>query len=98
VLGKLPGLQRLRQLYRLLPGDRRCKNGYVPLSGLAAPFLRLVGRRPDHKNPRLWHWCMWLGQVYAGGAEIELSLLFADVRGSTSLAWTPSSTSSSVTR
>jgi adenylate cyclase len=33
---------------------------------------------------------MWLGQVYAGGAEIELSLLFADVRGSTSLAGTMS--------
>lgn len=29
---------------------------------------------------------MWLGQVYPGGAEIELSLLFADVRGSTHLA------------
>ena len=29
---------------------------------------------------------MWLGQVYPGGAEIELSLLFTDVRGSTHLA------------
>ena len=29
---------------------------------------------------------MWLGRVYPGGAEIELSLLFADVRGSTHLA------------
>jgi adenylate cyclase len=89
--GKLPGLQRLRRLYRLLPGDRRCKNCYVPLSGLAAPFLRLVGRRPYHKNPRFCNWCMWLGQVYAGGAEIELSLLFADVRGSTTLAESMSS-------
>ena len=33
---------------------------------------------------------MWLGQVYPGGAEIELSFFFADVRGSTSLAETMS--------
>ena len=29
---------------------------------------------------------MWLGRVYPGGTEIEISLLFADVRGSTNLA------------
>ena len=84
--GRVPGLQRLRRFYRLFPGDKRCKNCNVPLSGLAAPVMRLVGRRPYHKNPRFCNWCMWLGQVYAGGAEIELSLLFADVRGSTHLA------------
>lgn len=29
---------------------------------------------------------MWLGKVYPGGAEIEISLIFADIRGSTKLA------------
>jgi len=29
---------------------------------------------------------MWLGQVYPGGTEIEISLIFADVRGSSKLA------------
>jgi adenylate cyclase len=33
---------------------------------------------------------MWLGRVYPGGTEIELSVLFADVRGSTNLAETMS--------
>ena len=33
---------------------------------------------------------MWLGRVYPGGAEIELSFLFTDVRGSTNLAETMS--------
>jgi adenylate cyclase len=88
--GKVPGLQRLRQFYKLLPGDRRCKNCYVPLSGFAAPFMRLLGRRPYDKNPRFCNWCMWLGRVYPGGSEIELSLLFADVRGSVNLAETMS--------
>ncbi len=84
--GKVPGLKQFRQLYKLLPGDKRCKNCYVPLSGLAAPVMRLFGRRTYQKNPHFCNWCMWLGQVYPGGTEIELSFLFADVRGSTQLA------------
>jgi adenylate cyclase len=88
--GNVPGLKQLRQFYRLLPGDKRCKNCYVPLSGFTAPVMRLFGRRTYHKNPHFCNWCMWLGQVYPGGAEIELTLLFADVRGSTHLAETMS--------
>ena len=88
--GKIPGLQRSRQFYKLLPGERRCKNCYVPLSGFSAPLMRLIGRRSYHKNPRFCNWCMWLGRLYPGGTEIELSFLFADVRGSTNLAETMS--------
>lgn len=88
--GKVPGLKQFRRFYRLLPGDKRCKNCYVPLSGPSAPVMRLFGRRTYDKNPHFCNWCMWLGQVYPGGAEIELSLLFADVRGSTQLAETMS--------
>jgi adenylate cyclase len=84
--GKIPGLKKLRQFYRLLPGDKRCKNCHVPLSGFTAPIMRLFGRRTYHKNPQFCNWCMWLGQVYPGGAEIELSLVFADVRGSVAQA------------
>jgi adenylate cyclase len=91
--GKLPGLQQLRKFYRLLPGDKRCKNCHVPLTGFSAPLLRLFGRHAFHKNPEFCNWCMWLGQVYPGGTEIELSLLFVDVRGSTELAGTMSATS-----
>jgi adenylate cyclase len=92
LLGKLPGLQHLRKLNRLLPGDKRCKNCLVPLSGFSAPVLRLLGRHAFHKNPKFCNWCMWLGQVYQGGTEIELSFLFVDVRGSTNLAETMSAT------
>jgi len=88
--GRVPGLKQFRQLYRLLPGDKRCKNCYVPLTGVAAPVMRLFGRRTYHKNPQFCNWCMWLGTVYPGGAEIELSFPFADVRGSTHLAETMS--------
>lgn len=88
--GKLPGLQLYRRLYGLLPGDKRCKNCHVPLSGFSAPLMRLIGRRAYHKNPKFCNWCMWLGQIYPGGTEVELSLIFADVRGSTHLGETMS--------
>jgi adenylate cyclase len=84
--GKVPGLKVFRKIYRLLPGEKRCKNCHVPLSGFSAHIMRLFGRRSYHKNPRFCNWCMWLGQVYPGGTEIELSLVFVDVRGSTALA------------
>ena len=84
--GSVPGLKQFRRFYRMLPGDKRCKNCYVPLSGMTAPVMRLIGRRSYDKNPQFCNWCMWLGQVYPGGTEIELSILFVDVRGSTRLA------------
>jgi adenylate cyclase len=46
--------------------------------------MRPLGKRPAAKNPRLCADC--LTKTPVGGAEIELSLLFADVRGSTTLA------------
>lgn len=84
--GELPGLRRVRRLFKLLPADRRCKNCYAPLSGSGAPLMRLIGRRPYNKNPQFCNHCMWLCRAYPGGTEIEISLVFADVRGSTTLA------------
>ena len=49
-----------------------------------APLMRLVGKGPSNKNPNFCGDC--LTKTPIGGAEIELSLLFADVRGSTGLA------------
>lgn len=82
--GEHPGLRRGRQFYRLLPGSPRCKFCYVPLAGPLAPLTRLLGKGQSNKNPRFCGDC--LTKTPVGGAEIELSLLFADVRGSTGLA------------
>ena len=46
--------------------------------------MRLLGKGRSSKNPRFCGDC--LAKTPIGGAEIELSLLFADVRGSTGLA------------
>jgi adenylate cyclase len=48
--------------------------------------MRLVGFGPSRLNRRLCRACFRSVEKKPGGAEIELSLLFADVRGSTGLA------------
>ena len=79
--------RRHRQLFRLLPGHPRCKSCYAPFHGLGSGLVRLVyGKRPSHLNPYLCNACEEFAREYQGGAEIELSLLFVDVRGSTTLA------------
>jgi adenylate cyclase len=80
-------LQHDRARYRRYPGTPRCKTCLVPLGGRFHPFVRLVTkRRASRMNPNYCDLCEEFVRTHPGGAEIELSLLFADVRGSTSLA------------
>lgn len=87
-IAMLSGEQRFlkftRLAYKHLPGNKRCKVCNAPLSGLGALLPRLSGSRPYPKNPRFCTTCLWSGEL--GGAEIELTMLFADVRGSTRIA------------
>jgi len=69
-----------------VPGAPRCQFCAAPFSGLFAPWMRAIGRGSWHRNPRYCHRCFSVLEASNGGAEIECSLLFADVRGSTSLA------------
>lgn len=77
----------LRPLIRLLPTDPRCKFCYYPFHGLGGAISRsLLGLAPSKLNPQLCNVCENLAGRYPGGVEIEVSILFADVRGSTSIA------------
>lgn len=79
--------RRQRNFFRMLPGTPRCKNCYAPFHGAGSTVVRFVyGKRPSNLNPQLCNVCEQFASQYQGGAEIELSLLFADVRGSTNLA------------
>ena len=50
--------------------------------------MRVIGKRPADNNPNLCSNCFTFITNNHGGAEIEISLLFADIRGSTRLAET----------
>lgn len=89
--GELERERRQRVFFRLLPGAPRCKNCYAPFRGVGGTIARLgYGKQPSNLNPTMCNVCEQFARKHQGGAEIELSLLFADVRGSTSLAETMS--------
>ena len=75
-------------LLRRLPGAPRCYFCSAPFKGPGAVVARRMGRKPWAKNPRYCETCFVLMENQHGGAEIDCSLLFADVRGSTALAET----------
>ena len=77
-----------RRIFRLLPSDPRCKLCNVPFRGPGGAVMGRMGFGPWEKNPTVCSMCYGDLRKYAGGAEIDLTFLFADVRGSTPLAET----------
>jgi len=75
----------MRRFNRALPSDPRCKLCDTPF-GRPGSALRFLGFGPSRLNRRICSGCIHALEKRPGGAEIELSLLFADVRGSTALA------------
>jgi len=86
LIGTDPVYARTRRFMQRVPGHPRCKMCAAPFGGLGGPLMRLMGRRRWAKNPKYCGVCFRLLQEQHGGAEIDCSLLFADVRGSTTMA------------
>ena len=86
LLGTDPRFARGRSLFKHLPASPRCKMCASPFGGPIGRTLRLAGRAPWSRNPKYCAACFTILQVHHGGAEIPCSILFADIRGSTSLA------------
>jgi len=85
--GDLTLERRMRVLFRHLPRNPRCRFCNAPFEGLGAALVRLLfNKRPSQYNSRLCTVCEKFAREHLGGAEIEMAMLFADVRGSTSLA------------
>ncbi len=81
---------RTRRWQARIPSSPRCKLCAAPFSGPGSLLMRFVGRERWAKNPKYCTGCFGMLSSHHGGAEIECSLLFADVRGSTGLAETMS--------
>src|SRR2546423_3671841 len=72
-----------RHTFRLLPSPPRCKVCGNPFGGVGGRVLRLAGYVPSRKNPNLCARCC--DALPPGGAEVDIAVVFADVRGSTRL-------------
>jgi adenylate cyclase len=85
-MGDNPTLHRAQRMFRVLPASPRCKVCYAPFSGVGSYLMRAMGRSPAKMNPNICGVCDRVARETPGGAEIPLSMLFADIRGSTQLA------------
>lgn len=81
--------KRLRRLNRMLPSDPRCKFCNAPFKGIGGTLERMIfGKGQSDLNPRYCNMCDAAMRQFPGGAEVEMSMLFADIRGSTALSET----------
>jgi len=71
----------------ILPHDPRCKICNSPFEGMGGAVMQSVFRRTRSQlNPQFCNVCEQYAQTHQGGAEVEMSMLFVDVRGSTALS------------
>ena len=83
-------LKRAQRIYRHLPHDPRCKLCLSPFAGIGGKLCALAGRKPSRKNPNLCTACF--NDLPSGGIELDIAVVFADVRGSTALGEQSSAT------
>jgi adenylate cyclase len=79
--------KRLRRFFRFLPRDPRCKFCNAPFQGIGGVLMRSIfGKYQSDLNPRFCNMCEQASREFPGGAEVEMSMLFVDIRGSTALS------------
>lgn len=79
--------KRWYRAFRLLPHDPRCKICHSPFDGIGGVVVSaLFGRKQSNLNPRFCSVCEDFAKKNPGGAEVEMSMLFADIRGSTAFS------------
>ena len=68
-----------------LPGTMRCTGCNVAMKGFGGRIVSMTsGIRQSRKNPNFCNLCD--DSLPHGGAEVDIAVIFADVRGSTALA------------
>jgi adenylate cyclase len=77
------GMVLSRHFWRRVPSDPRCKVCANPFGGLGGRIAGFAGWKRSRKNPNLCSRCC--DSLPVGGAEVDVAVLFADVRGSTAL-------------
>jgi adenylate cyclase len=73
-----------RAVMRHLPSEPRCRLCHAPYGGFGGRIMRGFGFAPSRKSPTLCNTCFENAPM--GGVEMEIGVLFADVRRFTHLA------------
>lgn len=78
---------RVRSFAKFLPHSPRCRICHYPFAGIGGFISRtLLHLEPSKLNPQMCNACERFAEKYKGGAEVEIAMVFADVRGSTTMA------------
>jgi adenylate cyclase len=84
--GEHPDLVKFRRIFRRVPSSPRCKLCSAPFEGAGGAILRHVGFARFAGNPAMCVNCVTdFRKSGVTGAEIPLTMLFADIRGSTGI-------------
>ncbi len=81
-----PQLKSFQRLHNWLPSPPRCRMCFAPFKGVGGLYMRVRGKGPANRNPRYCSACDKFLRAFPGGAEVEMTVLFVDVRGSVPLA------------
>ncbi len=73
----------MRAAFLLLPGPPRCKMCNNPFGAFGGRLCKIAGLTPSRKNPTFCARCC--ERLPPGGATVDIAVLFADIRGSTSM-------------
>jgi adenylate cyclase len=82
----MPGLAPFAKYFRRLPGRHRCPLCYAPFTNPFGPIMSRLGFGRSARYPQLCNPCFSNLAKDVGGAEVSITVLFADVRGSTAIA------------
>ena len=74
------------RILRRLPSDPRCLLCHAPYGKPWGPILGRAAWGRSARYPQLCNACFRHMEKHSGGAEVTLTVLFADVRGSTRIA------------
>jgi len=86
--GEDPSLISLRRRWARIPSSPRCKVCAAPFHGPGRILTKLVVHGQSVVNPTMCQMCFRKLSGHPGGAELDISIVFADIRGSTGLAET----------
>lgn len=75
-----------RKFHSRLPSPPRCRLCKSPFGGVGGFLLRFRGKGPSKRNPNFCAACDVFLENNPGGANVPMSLLYADIRHSTEFA------------
>ncbi len=92
--GERPGVPMywMRCFFAFLQAEKRCKVCSVPFDGVGALPFGLLWSGQSNLTPHFCKKCEDFARRHVGGAEVCMTMLFVDVRGSTALGETMSAT------